>query len=517
MWRIAFAAVLSVAVAGCRPDAVPLPIPSATQTPVPSPTAEPLGLALPLRPAATPQPAYRDYANWTTQTLLHSFYHNAGWKKCALAACASVNRDWGADSLTYTLYLRWLTTHDRSLITYFEALVSTAPQYPPPCRGLAGFACTWSDAPQWDVIAILRSYEVTGKNPVALQRAVKAFATIENSTIYTGGACPAIRYQQPFAYLDHLKTLETEATAVKAALLLYRFTANKRYLTIAAERYANARRYFLDPVVPLYTVFIFDAFGKCAPLPHRFFASVNGEMISDGLMLYHQTGNARFRAQAFATAQAVAEKLADARGTFADLFADNDIVEPLIEAMYELTVREHAEFARAWLLRNAATAASARKPDGTYGRFFAGPPAPGTVTAWQTNGAFSLMVAAAALAPHASPAQPSAWAHAGFVKHTILIPYATLRFRGSGIALIGTLGDLTPQPGHARVFVDGVETFNGTGIWQNSTSSLLRLPGTVLFAWEWPTSATHTLTFRPGIFNLKEGGAYLHLTGYYVK
>jgi hypothetical protein len=39
----------------------------------------------------------------------------------------------------------------------------------------------------------------------------------------------------------------------------------------------------------------------------------------------------------------------------------------------------------------------------------------------------------------------------------------------------------------------------------------------VLFAWEWPTSATHTLTFRPGIFNLKEGGAYLHLTGYYVK
>jgi len=155
--------------------------------------------------------------------------------------------------------------------------------------------------------------------------------------------------------------------------------------------------------------------------------------------LCHQTGNARFRAQAFATAQAVAEKLADARGTFADLFADNDIVEPLIEAMYELTVREHAEFARAWLLRNAATAASARKPDGTYGRFFAGPPAPGTVTAWQTNGAFSLMVAAAAFAPHASPAQPSAWAHAGFVKHTILIPYATLRFRGAGIALIARL------------------------------------------------------------------------------
>ena len=510
---------LAIGLHGCHA----LPTPPAPTSAFPTPQtveATPQTLAqttsLPA-PLPTSRPTFYDYANWATQTLLHGFYHDAGWRTCALPTCKSVNHDWGADSLTYTLYLRWLASHDPSLVTYFEGLVSTLPQYPPPCHGISGFTCTWSDAPQWDVVAALRTYEVTGKNPIALDRAIKAFATVEGSTIYTGGVCPAIRYQQPFAYLDHLKTLETEATAVKAALLLYRFTGAKRYLTIAIERYANVRRYFLDANQPLYTVFVFDAFRRCAPLAHRFFASVNGEMISDGLMLYHRTGNAHYRGQALATAHAVDAKLSDARGVFADLLADNDIVEPLVEAMFALATTERADFARAWLLRNAEATASARKPDGTYGRFFDGPPAPGTVTAWQTNGGFSLMIAAAAIAPAATPAQPAAWGRARLVKHTILIPDATLRFTGSGIALIGTLGDFIPQPGHARVFIDGVETFNGTGIWQNSTSSLMRLPGTVLFAWRWPTSGSHVLTFRPGIFNPKEGGPYLHVTSYFVE
>lgn len=520
IFRAVLILVVALAFSGCNtapkpvtPEpAVPAPENTASASPAAAPSA-----TLPPTPVATARPTYRDYADRATATLLHGFYHDAGWRKCALLECVSVNRDWGADSLTNTLYLRWLTTRDPSLITYFEGLVSTAPQYPPPCRGVGGYACTWSDAPQWDVVAILREYEAAGKSPLALERALRAFDTIELSPIYTGGACPAIRYQQPFAYLDHLKTLETEATAAKAALLLYRFTSAKRYLAIAIERYANARRYFLDASVPLYTVFLFDAHGKCATLPHRFFASVNGEMVSNGLALYHQTGNIHYRLQALATAAAVDAKLSDANGVFADLLADNDIVEPLVEAMYDLAANEHADFARAWLLRNAEAAVSARKSDGTYGRFFDGPPAPGTVTAWQTNGGFSLMIAAAALAPAAAPAQTAAWAGARFMKHTILIPEATLHFTGSAIALIGTLGDLTPQPGHARVFIDGVETFDGTGIWQNSTSSLLRLPGTVLFAWRWPAAGRHTLTFRPGIFNLKEGGAYLHVTSYFVK
>lgn len=259
-------------------------------------------------------------------------YHNAGWRPCPLPDCRAVNRDWGVDSLTYTLYLRWQTTHDAALVPYMTALASTAPLYPAPCHGIGGLLCTWSDAPQWDVVAALREYEVTGKNTVALDRAIRAFDTVEGSDVYTGGGCRDIRYQQPFGYLDRLKTLETEATAVKTALLLYRFTSSERYLDIAIARYARARRYYLDPTVPLYTVFVFDFDGKCRQVPRRFFASVNGEMISNGLALFYFTGNRAYRRQALATAAAVADRLNDARGIFADLQADNDIVEPLVEA-----------------------------------------------------------------------------------------------------------------------------------------------------------------------------------------
>jgi len=487
---------------------LPAPGPFPRQSPSASPTASPA--------TAAPALSYRELAEASVDTLLHGFYHNAGWRPCPLPDCRAVNRDWGVDSLTYTLYLRWQTTHDAALVPYMRALASTAPLYPAPCHGIGGLLCTWSDAPQWDVVAALREYEVTGKHTVALDRAIRAFDTVEVSDVYTGGGCRDIRYQQPFGYLDRLKTLETEATAVKAALLLYRFTSSKRYLDIAIARYARARRYYLDPTVPLYTVFVFDFDGKCRQVPRRFFASVNGEMISNGLALFYFTGNRVYRRQALATAAAVADRLNDARGIFADLQADNDIVEPLVEAMYELASREQLDFARSWLLRNAAAAASARKPDGTYGRFFDGPPPPGTVTAWQTNGAFALMIVAAALEPDASP-PPAAWTHAQVVRHPVLVPSGTLRFTAAGIALIGTLGDPFLQPGHARVFVDGVETFDRSGIWQGSSSALRRLPGSILFSWQWPATKAHTLEFRPAAFNLKEGGAYLHVTSYLLK
>jgi hypothetical protein len=361
---------------------------------------------------------------------------------------------------------------------------------------LAGLICSWSDVANWDAVAEMREFEATGGNPSALRKAIVAFETIERSNIYTGGACKAIRYQQPFAYLDHLKTLETEATAVKAALLLFNATAQRRYLDIAAKRYASARAYFLDPHLPLYTVFVFDRGRSCPQLPRRFFASVNGEMISDGIALFDATGNRHYLDQAVATAGAVDTWLSDANGVFADLLADNDIVAPLVEAMFQLATDEGFGFARSWLLRNAAAAASSRKPDGSYPRFFDGPPAPGTVTAWQTNGGFSLMIAAAALAPDDGPSSVTGWDGAATVRYTIFTLPATLRFRGRAIALVGTLGDLCCQPGHARLFIDGQETFNRTGIWQNSTSALRRFPGSVLFAWRWPARGTHTLASR---------------------
>ncbi len=66
------------------------------------------------------------------------------------------------------------------------------------------------------------------------------------------------------------------------------------------------------------------------------------------------------------------------------------------------------------------------------------------------------------------------------------------------------------------MFVDGVETVDRTGIWQNKSSSGRRLPGTVLFAWRWPRPGTHTVEIRPGDLNAKEGGSYFHMTGYQV-
>jgi hypothetical protein len=64
--------------------------------------------------------------------------------------------------------------------------------------------------------------------------------------------------------------------------------------------------------------------------------------------------------------------------------------------------------------------------------------------------------------------------------------------------------------------VDGVETFDRTGIWQNKSSTGRKIPGSVLFAWRWPTSGHHTLEFQPGEENPKEGGAFLHIEGYEI-
>ena len=459
-----------------------------------------------------------ELADQAAATLLTQFYDgNGGWRECTDPTCGTANRDWGVDSLTYTLYLRWKLTGDPTIRPLMAALAASSPAYPAPCQGLLGIMCTWSDAPNWDAVAEMREYEVSGgTDATALVRAQAAFDTVEGSNIYALGACPAIRYQQPFGYLDRLKTLETEATAIKAATLIYRYTQNAAYLNIARTRYAAVRKYFLDPVSPLYTVFVFDDGKNCVQDPHRYFASVNGEMISAGIALAAETKDVTYLAQAIGTAQAVDANLADGNGVFADLLADNDIVEPLVEAMYTLAVDEGQDFARGWLLRNAKAAVSSRKPDGTYGRFFNGPPPPGMSTAWSTNGGLALMIAASALAPNVL-AQSGAWESAASVSDLIFKLPTTLQFYGSGIALIGPLGDLAYQPGHARVFVDGRETVNGIGIWQNSSSALRRIPGTVLFAWQWPAAGAHTITLYPGVFNLKEGFSYIHVTSHFVK
>ncbi|HUA79923.1 MAG TPA: hypothetical protein VL997_06090 [Dyella sp.] len=460
-------------------------------------------------------PSFRQAGAEAVDAMMRVFYTGDGkWRECAAADCHASNQDWGVDSMTYTLWLRWKTSSDPKISPIMGALEKTAPSYPAPCT--EGVACSsWSDVPEWDSIAASREYEVT-HDPVALQKARAAFDFVEQAQVFARGACPAIDYQLADGGTNHLKTLETDANGVKAALLLYESTHEQRYLTAASTRYASIRRYFLDPKVPLYSVYVFDNGATCEQVPHRFFASVNGDMIWNGLHLYRATHHAAYLQESLATAHAVEQNLSDARGIFADLQAENDIVEPLVEAFYELVTEQHAKDAQRWLLRNASAAWWERAHDGTFGRFFDGPTPTAPTSVWQSNGGFALEVAAAAVSPDTAVSKTNDWSGAHSIARDITLTSEPIAFDGSGIALIGTVGDHCCEPGHARVVVDGVETFDQTGIWQNKSSSGRRTPNTVLFAWRWMKAGHHTIRFMPGTLNAKEGGAYLHLTSYAV-
>ncbi len=390
-----------------------------------------------------------------------------------------------------------------------KALIPTSPVYGAACSARP---CGWSDVPAWDAIASLREYEVT-RDPRALARAQAAFAYVEDAGVFALGACPRIRYQQPEGEANRLKTLETDANMIKAALLLYRATRSPSYLASATRTYAAVRAHFLDPELPLYSVYVFDDGERCTQVPRRFFASVNGDMIWSGFHLARVTRERRYLDEALATARAVDQRLSDPAGVFADLQAENDIVEPLVEGMLVLA-KGGQPFARRWILRNAEAALSARKRDGTFGRFFDGPPPSAMTTAWQTNGGLAVELAAAALAPKQRVATANRWAGARYVTNDISVLPVSITVTGSAIALIGTLGERCCEPGHARVFVDGRETVDGTGIWQNKSSSGRSLPSSVLFAWRWPRRGTHTIRLEPGEPNGKEGGPFLHLAGY---
>jgi hypothetical protein len=472
-----------------------------------------LALALTSSAPAAPATTFASAGAQALHTLLSVYYDGSGhWNECDRPVCGTAASDWGADSLTYALALRWQVAGDDSIPPVLAALGSSAPAYGSPCA--LPDCGSWSDNPLWDSIAASRVYGVT-HDPAALAKARAAFDFVESSSAFALGGCPDIRYQQPAGRDNHLKTLETDANGIKAAILLYRETGEASYLTAATTHYAAVRSRFLDPAVPLYTVYVFDDGTSCAQVPHRFFASVNGDMIWNGLELARITGDGRYLDEALATAHAVVAHLSDPAGVFADLQAENDIVEPLVEGMYALATEANESFARSWILTNAAAALSARTADGSFGRFFDGPAPTAMVTAWQTNGGLALEIAAAALDPGGTAAA-GAWAGARRFSRS-LGPSGRISFRGSGIALIGTLGESCCEAGHARVFVDGRETFDGTGIWQDKSSSGQRIPGTILFAWQWPRPGRHTITFAPGVPNGKEGGSFLHIRGYLVR
>ena len=456
---------------------------------------------------------YADMAGQATATLMHRYYDGAGkWYICIPRRCGVGNVDWGADSLTYALYLHWAITGDRRVRPIMNALTSTAFSYSPDVHSS-------SDVPAWDAIADIREYQVTG-NPDAAAKAEAAFRflAVDKVASFASGACPGIGYQLPGGLPTMLKTLESGSNYIKAALLLYQVTRYRGYLQAAEAQYAAVRRHYLSPGVPLYTVYVFDNGSACAQAPARYFGSVNGNMIWAGYDLARVTGRRAYLGQAIATAKAVQQHLGDATGVYADLQAENDISEPLIEAMYDLARSGRQAFARDWLLKAASAAASDVNASGAYGRFFDGPPPRAPVTVWQVNGGLTLALAAGALDPHGRPAGPGFWAHAVFVHHDLRLVNVPVQFSfaGRAIAIIGTIGEHCCEPGHAEVFIDGTQTFDQTGIWQNKSSSNRSLPGSVLFAWRWPAPGTHTIQIRAGFPNTKEGPSFFHMTGYYL-
>jgi len=473
------------------------------------PQPQPTPTATPARAGGTPLSAI---ANRATSTLLHVYYAGGGlWRACDVSGCHKANVDWGDDSLTFALALRQAATHDSSLLPVLKDLTATAPTYPAPCASVSGCSLL-SDKPAWDSVALAEEYLATGDS-TALSKSQAAFNVVAGSHVYDRGACPSIPYQKAGGGDTHFKTLESQANLVKAALLLYHATQDSNYLRFAVSGYNAARTYFLDPRLSLYSVYVQDSGGTCSQLPRRFFASVNGEMIWAGAELAQDTGDTTYLDQAIQTGEAVSRTLSDARGVFADLQAENDVVEPLVEGMLSLASRDQG-FARNWLIKNAAAAVSARTRDGSYGRFFDGPPPPGTVTAWQTNGGLALEIAAASIDPGGTVGSTHAWKGVKLTSRQIGSLPAAFAFRGAGIALIGTLGENCCTRGHARVLVDGRETADQTGIWQNKSSANLRIPDTIMFAWRWPKPGRHRLRFLPGIPNAKEGGSFLHLQAY---
>ncbi|HET7247718.1 MAG TPA: hypothetical protein VFJ07_23110 [Streptosporangiaceae bacterium] len=488
---------------GAHGSAVAVPAPGST------PANAPAQRAAAAQAAAARHPGtYAALARRALVTLEREYYNGAGrWNMCVPLRCSAGNRDWGADSLTYVLYLHWLLTRDQAVAPIMNALTATAP----------GAHSGVSDVPLWDSIAGAREYQIT-HNPEALRHAESYFGSVAGSQQYAVGACSGILYQHSFGGTTQLKTLETDANFIKAAVLLYQITHRRGYLTQAEQHYQAVRQYYLSPGTSLYTVYVFDNGTSCTQVPAQYFGSVNGLMIWNGYTLAQLTGQRSYLNEAIATAQGVATYLGDGTGVYADLQAENDVAEPLIESMYLLATHGQG-FARRWLLAAAsASAGDINARTGAYGRFFDGPPPAAPVTAWQGSGGLALAQVAAALDPRGRPAHPGFWTRASFVRDNLAMSNSpvSFSFTGRAVAIIGTIGEVCCTDGHAQVFIDGAQTFDQTGIWQNKSSSGRALPDSVLFTWRWPRPGRHTIEIGPAVANAKQGGSFFHMTGYYV-
>ena len=447
-------------------------------------------LCVPRVAHAAPVTTFSAAAAQAQSTLMQVFYAgNGSWRECNTLDCRATNSDWGADSATYALHLRWITTQDPSIRFTMSQLLKNGPRYGQPCS--TSPCPAWSDTPAWDAVAFMREAQVLGGDQQAIAKAKAALRYAEQSKAFASGACAGVPYQQAQPGNSQIKTLETDANLTKADLLVYGATHERAYLNDALMRYGDDRTWFLDREAGLYTVHVIDDGTQCRQTPDRFFASVNGDMLVSGLELWRYTGQQHFFDEAVATAQSVDRNLSDSRGIFVDLQGENDVVEPLVEAMYDLASEEDVAFARAWILRNAAAAFSARGTDGTFSRLFDGPAQP-AVSIWESNGGIALEIAAGALSPLGIAASDG-WNGGANIGQTITKLPATIVFNGAGIALSGTISKLCTS-GHVHVFIDSVETFDRTGLWQNYS-----MPDgdSIFFAWRWTSRGLHVIRLEP--------------------
>ncbi len=124
-----------------------VPVPGQGGAPTPGRSA-----AVVLSAAARHPGTYAALARRALATLEGEYYNGAGqWNLCVPLRCSAGNRDWGADSLTYVLYLHWLLTGDPAVAPIMNALTATSPS-----AHSGG-----SDVPLWDSIAAAREYQVT--------------------------------------------------------------------------------------------------------------------------------------------------------------------------------------------------------------------------------------------------------------------------------------------------------------------------------------------------------------------
>ena len=140
------------------------------------------------------------------------------------------------------------------------------------------------------------------------------------------------------------------------------------------------------------------------------------------------------------------------------------------------------------------------------------------MTAWQVNGGLALAQAAAALDPGGRPHHRRFWAGARFKADDLTLTSSPVHFTftGRAVAIIGTIGEICCEPGQAQVLIDGTQTFDQTGIWQNKSPADVPLPHSVLFAWRWPGRGLHTIEIAPAVPNAKQGGSFFHMMGYYL-